>query len=145
MGEKRQTAKAKAEAKFKMVGTKLNEESLSLFNEVWTAQGFRSASAYIKHLIEVDRVKPVGELIRENEEQRDELELLRVQVEELRAKDALLGKFLNDSKEKTGQIKELIAYLNEYHSNEEKSEETAQSEENKAESLISRILGWFRR
>jgi len=83
MKNEAQTAKARAESKFKMVGTKLNEDNLANFEELMKKRGFKTSSSYIKHLIDFDAVDSIEEERKQNEIMTNTIEVMRVRIEEL--------------------------------------------------------------
>jgi len=100
---KTKTAKAKAESKFKMVGTKLNEESYNNFEKLIKERGFENTSSYIKFLIDFDSVDSVEEERKQNEIMTNTIEVLRNRISELE-KDILIRE------EKASQM-DLLRYI----------------------------------
>lgn len=82
--------KQRAEAKFKMVGTKLKEQDYRQFEELFKDRGFENGSQYIKHLIDFDTLGSIEEERKHNELLTKGNELLRVRLEEMEKSHAEL-------------------------------------------------------
>lgn len=130
-----QTAKAKAEAKFKMVGTKLNEQGLADFEAKMAERGFKTPSAYVRYLIEFDAADSVEEERKQNEILTRTNEVLRARIEELEKSEQLYFQIVNGQTDLISQNNGLLKFI---------TAKVKESEEEPKKSFLERLWGLFK-
>lgn len=110
MNDKTMTAKAKAESKFKMVGTKLKEDDHTTFEATWKEKGFDNGSRYIKHLIEFDQKSDIQSLDSTLQLKINEIEALKAENERLKAGGDKISILMNQFNEAVKSNKEALEH-----------------------------------
>ncbi len=106
-----QTAKQKAEAKFKQVGTKLKEQDFHDFERLYQERGFENGSKYIKHLIEFDTLGDIEEERKQNAILTENIAIYKAEIKELRETNALFTELVKAYDGKLANMDENIAKL----------------------------------
>lgn len=113
------TAKQRAEAKFKMVGTKLKEDDFKQFEAIFKERGFSNGSQYIKHLIEFDTLGDIENERKQNAILTENIATYKAKNEEL---EQLLSNFANtftNMNEKIGNLYITTNKIGEYITKQE--------------------------